>query len=494
MNEKDYSLFDDLIEGIQVISKEYIYIYVNDTLARQLGVTKESMIGKSILERFPNLKEHPVYLRIQQCMTERIVGEYSRVFRLPDGSTRWAEIKTQPFETGLLIMSTDITKRKEAELSIQEKDTYYRHFFEQLQEGFILQKAIKDAEGKVINFRVEEINNTAAQAIGQPIERLIGALRTAIFGPLEGRLLEIANRVVVDKETAKFIEFYPAINRWVQVNAYSPMPDYLAAFFTDVTQLKEYEQQLAKLNQELEFLVNSRTLELVEALERAKKINTIKSNFLSMTTHELNTPLASIKLCVGVLEKLNTAPNIAERKEYHDYIKEEVGNLLTMLGSFADTAPLVKETSQELLDLPLLMYRLTKELKGMCQTEQTIHYEHKGHQLLQLDKTILRRILINLLANAIKYSSKDIIIQTKAKKRTLRIKISDEGIGIPKLEQAQLFTKFFRATNATNVQGTGLGLHIVKNYVELMNGTIKFKSKEKEGTTFTVTVPVTMLS
>ncbi len=493
MDNKDYSLFDHLIEGIQVISKDYKYLYVNDALATHLGVKKESMIGKGILERFPMLKEHDLYHRIRQCMTERIIAEDIRSFKLRDGSTVWAEIKTQPYETGLFIMSSDITQQKEAELLVQEKDSYYRDLFEQLQEGFIVQKVIKDAVGKVIDFRIEEINKLVAQAFGQPKEKLIGVPITKILGPLNERALDIAKRVVVEKEIVKFVSYYPTIKRWIQVASYSPKPDYIAAFLTDVTQIKEYERQLAKLNQELELMVNNRTIELVDALDREKKINDLKSNVISMTSHELKTPLAAIKLCVAVLEKLNVVPNKEERKEYYGYIKEEASNLLDMLDRFSENAPLLEESPQEAFDLSEMITKLTKELKGMCQERQKIIYKSKGEKLLKLDEIVLRRILLNLLSNAIKYSKEDVLIKTKVKKGTLNIKIIDQGIGIPKLEQRQLFNKFFRATNATSIQGTGLGLHIVKSYVEQMNGTIKFKSKKNKGTSFIVKVPIIIM-
>ncbi len=492
MDKKDYSLFDNLIEGIQVISKDYKYLYVNDALASFIGVKKKSMIGNRILERFPQLEGHSLYHGIQQCMTERIVVELIIAFRLRDGSEVWAAIKAQPYDTGIFIMSSDITQQKEAELIIQEKENYYRDLFEQLQEGFIVQKVIKDEAGNIVDFRIEEINKLAAQAFGQAKKRLIGSPISKFLGPIKEQVLELAKRVITEKESVKFVSFYPMVNRWVQVSSYSPKPDHIAAFLTDVTQLKEYEGQLAKLNQELELMVNNRTIELVDALDRERKINDLKSNVISMTSHELKTPLAAIKLCVSVLEKLNVAPNFAERGEYYGYIKEEAVNLLDMLDSFSKSDLLQKESPHEAFDLPEMILKLTKDLKGLCQDGQTIVYESKGKQLLSIDETILRRILLNLVSNALKYSKEDVTIKTKVKKGSLIIKVIDQGIGIPKKEQGKLFTKFFRATNAVNIQGTGLGLHIVKSYVALMKGTIKCKSKINKGTIISMKVPIEM--
>ena len=101
-----------------------------------------------------------------------------------------------------------------------------------------------------------------------------------------------------------------------------------------------------------------------------------------------------------------------------------------------------------------------------------------------------RNILHNLLSNAIKYSrpNSDVEVYSSVDKKQVVIEVKDHGIGIPENEQKHLFEKFFRANNTEGIQGTGLGLNIVKHYAELMNGNVTFESKPEEGTTFTVTL------
>ena len=109
---------------------------------------------------------------------------------------------------------------------------------------------------------------------------------------------------------------------------------------------------------------------------------------------------------------------------------------------------------------------------------------------------MIKNVLINLLNNASKYSDegKSIHFSLRAKKNELVFKVKDEGIGIPKKDQQHLFDRFFRANNAINIQGTGLGLNIVKKYIELMNGHIEFSSEENKGTEFRVAIPITQPS
>ena len=108
-----------------------------------------------------------------------------------------------------------------------------------------------------------------------------------------------------------------------------------------------------------------------------------------------------------------------------------------------------------------------------------------------LDRQLLSNTIINLLSNASKYSAenKTITIQTQKETEFFNIYILDDGIGIPESEQKHIFERFFRAKNALNINGTGLGLNISKNYVELMNGSISIKSKENEGTSVKLSFP-----
>jgi len=492
MKKKDFSLFDNLIEGIQVLSKDLKYVYVNDALTKQLRAKKKYLIGFVIAEVFPAYKNSKIHLALKESLKEQKVVHINEYYQIPDGTKIWFDIKIQPFEDGLFVMSTDITKRKQAEALAKQKEHSYRQLFDKLSEGFIIRRAIKDETGKVVDLVFITLNDLAAEVIGLPREEIIGKLRSEVLGTLGGQSLEVANEVILKGKTIRYESKYHRLNRWVLITSYSPEPDIMASFVVDITPLKNYEEELKKLNEQLELNVYDRTVELTEALEREKKISTRKSAFISMTSHELNTPLASIKLCVEVLEKLNTKTNNAERSEYHGYIKDEVKNLLAMLNSFMfprspeNTMLLSLEKGFDLADF---LQKIVNELGAMCKQGQQILYQHHGQKLVYLDKGILRRIVLNLLSNAIKYSEKDIQIITKVLPKSIQMEIIDQGIGIPEAEQAKMFSQFFRASNVANIQGTGLGLNIVKTYVELMNGKLTFESKVDKGSTFKILFP-----
>jgi signal transduction histidine kinase len=134
------------------------------------------------------------------------------------------------------------------------------------------------------------------------------------------------------------------------------------------------------------------------------------------------------------------------------------------------------------------MEGLLAELRSITKPGQQLEYNYEGTATLNLDPALLKQIVQNLVANAIKFSpeGKPITITTLNAVNHFTLSVEDQGIGISEEDQKQLFQRFFRGANATNIQGTGLGLHIVAKFAELMDGTVSCNSKLGAGTTITV--------
>jgi signal transduction histidine kinase len=132
------------------------------------------------------------------------------------------------------------------------------------------------------------------------------------------------------------------------------------------------------------------------------------------------------------------------------------------------------------------------EMKSFLKEGQTISPHYASANELVTDKRLLRNILLNLLGNAIKFSGEGSVISLEIRKTDdhLMLSIKDEGVGISEEDQQHLFASFFRGKNVVNIEGTGLGLHIVKRYVNLLNGSIKLESKLNAGTTVSVELPL----
>lgn len=267
------------------------------------------------------------------------------------------------------------------------------------------------------------------------------------------------------------------------------------AIRSDITKRKLAEERIIKINEELENAVRERTVELTEALEHSKELSETKSRFVSMASHEFRTPLTSILSSAGLIDNYKTTEQHEKRSKHVERIKFSVRTLTDILNDYLSLDKLEQgkvEAKNCDFNLRELIQEAMEEMDGMLKKKrQSFVYLDKGPIELQQDKKILHHILLNLLSNAIKYSGeeKEIYITVEVKDEHVSIAVRDEGIGIPLDAQNELFNKFFRAKNTTDVQGTGLGLNIVKKYVEIIKGTISFSSQENKGSTFTIQIP-----
>lgn len=298
---------------------------------------------------------------------------------------------------------------------------------------------------------------------------------------------------------------------------------FVIAFLVDITQRKEIELSMLKqkaelekitdkirqLNADLEVKVEERTLilkealqkleesqqELSEALDKERQLNEIKSRFVSMASHEFRTPLTTVLSSASLLSKYTTAADQEKREKHIQRIKNSVNNLNDILEDFLSLGKLNEgrvDKKVEKLNLKEILSDTLEEMKAMLKKGQHFELDCDGNCDALTDKKLFRNILINLVSNAIKFSDegKTIIITGKAEGDKATVSVADQGIGISKEDQEHLFSSFFRAANATNIQGTGLGLHIVKRYVDLLEGEVILQSELNKGTTVTFTIPV----
>jgi signal transduction histidine kinase len=271
-----------------------------------------------------------------------------------------------------------------------------------------------------------------------------------------------------------------------------------------ITSLEAQNQELKQLierNEDLENRVAERTAELQAALEKEKELNQLKSRFITMASHEFRTPLAIISSSSGILQKFSDRLSEERKKEHLQTIQQTIQHITQIL----DDVLMINRAEADKIKLHLEKL----DIIDFCQQlKKDIEASHANHTIdvsidlgeetlnnsviLQFDQKLLRQILTNLLTNAIKYSPNHHIVQFKLSQHNhqLIFKISDYGIGIPQADQLQLFTSFHRGGNVGTISGTGLGLSIVKKCVDLHKGEINFYSREGEGTTFIIKIPL----
>ena len=290
---------------------------------------------------------------------------------------------------------------------------------------------------------------------------------------------------------------------------------YAVAYIIDITlkkeaqsQLLEQKAQVEQLNAELEQKVADRTHalmntldqlgqsknELAKALAAEQQLGELKSRFVSMASHEFRTPLTVLQTSATLVEKYAGADQQDKRKKHLDLIRSSVKHLNDILEEFLSVGKIEAgrvESHPAEVDMARLMSEIVADMQGLLKPGQTIQTYPSCPSPVWLDPSLLRKILINLLANAIKYSGpgSTATVRAMCTNRELLLVVQDQGVGIPKADQEHLFERFFRAKNVANIAGTGLGLHIVGRYVDLMGGSVALHSVLDQGTTVTLKLP-----
>jgi PAS domain S-box-containing protein len=299
---------------------------------------------------------------------------------------------------------------------------------------------------------------------------------------------------------------------------------FVIAFVVDITKRKEIENsmlqqkrelekitdKIRQLNANLEVKVEERTLilkealqkleqsqhELSEALDKERQLNEIKSRFVSMASHEFRTPLSTVLSSASLLSRYTKEEEQEKRNKHIHRIKNSVNHLNDILEDFLSLGKLnegkVEKTADEVY-LEEVILDTMDEMKAILKKDQSFVLECDECRAYT-DRKLFKNVLINLISNASKFSDegKPIKIESRVIADNVTVSVSDEGIGISDEDQHHLFSSFFRGANATNIQGTGLGLHIVKSYIDLLGGEITLKSILNRGTTVTFSIPVNL--
>jgi PAS domain S-box-containing protein len=232
--------------------------------------------------------------------------------------------------------------------------------------------------------------------------------------------------------------------------------------------------------------------ELHESLDKEKELSELKSRFVSMASHEFRTPLSTILSSAYLIEKYTSREDQSKREKHLQRIISSVNMLTDILNDFLSVGKIEEgriHVRYSEFNMPQMMNALIEEIKNTLKKGQQIIYFHAGGESVRLDTSMMKHIILNLTSNASKFSgeSKPIEIKTENFTDRITLAVKDYGIGISKEDQKHLMERFFRGANAGNIQGTGLGLHIVSKYAELMNGRLECKSELEKGTEFIIT-------
>jgi len=387
---------------------------------------------------------------------------------------------------------------------------------------------VTDASGVIINFNKkaeDDFGYAKEEVVGKPVEILLPqSIKTKHEHYREGfyqhpspRAMGAGRDLFARKRDGSVFPVEVSLSNYTVDNSI-----FVIAFIIDITirknseavqleqknELERVSKEVKQLNANLEKKIEDRTKmlretlsaleqskeELSEALKAEKELGELKSRFVTMASHEFKTPLSTILSSTFLLEKYNNIDAADKRIKHIERIKNAVGDLKNILDDFL---------SLEKLDEGLIRANIITMSSGECVKEiesvinelqvnlkhgQKINFTSEGTNSVNLDKHLLKNICINLLSNAIKFSNENGVIEIKTyfNADNFILSVQDSGIGISEEDKQYLFQRFFRAKNAINIQGTGLGLHIVSKYLELMNGSIEIESALDKGSSFTI--------
>lgn len=238
---------------------------------------------------------------------------------------------------------------------------------------------------------------------------------------------------------------------------------------------------------------------LEASLERERELNALKSRFVSIASHELRAPLSKILLSKGLLHRYcRKLPESDRIQDMQRELESIVRAVSQMTATLDEVLTITKSEagkitfSPSMIDLTALCRNLVEEFDAMAPETHSVLFSNSEKPIYtRADPKLLETVLSNLLANAIKYSPQGgtVLCDLVLKEGTILLSVKDEGIGIAEEDQVYLFEAFYRGENAEKIEGSGLGLSIVKQFVELHSGAIKVESEINKGATFTILLP-----
>lgn len=502
--EESKKRYEELIQNLPVATyscdaEGKIVIYNKAAVAlwgRKPEIGKDLWCGANAHDKKNNriaFDSYPMIVALKEG--KQVVGEEIIIER-PDGESRNVMLYPVAFVdasgqmTGAVNVLTDITEIKKTEKALRQSEKKYRQIVETSQEGiWVIDENHKTT---FVNKKMEEIlEYTQEEMMGKEI---------SFFMDKEGKQL-VAKSIIRKKKEQSGQRLFKYISKsgkeiWANVASNSFINSHghykgNMAMITDITERKKNKEKLEQLNRELAFqneVNEKRSAELTRTNTELLKTNTELDRFVYSVSHDLRSPLTSILGLISFIEEesleTDTLEHIGMIRNSVNRLDEFIKNILSYsrnnrTGLDVVQIPLQKTTS-EIVDL----LRSIKEAEEIL-FEIDIKEQHPFYS----DKLRLNTLLENLISNAIKYHKTDqtdsfIKIVGQSDPEKLFLSISDNGIGIASKHQDKIFDMFFRISSQSN--GSGIGLYIVKDTVQILQGSIEVHSEEGKGTTFNI--------
>ncbi len=478
------TILENSIIGIAFLTPEGRFRWANRALGEIFGVNAQNHPFTS-MEPFYLSREH--YLQVGADVARSIAAgqAYQREvqMRKADGNTFWVylsgkAVNPKDLSQGTVWAILDISRRKELEDQLARTSE---------EREVILNSAVVGITYNVGGL-IQWVNDKLLDMTGFERSQLIGQSPALFYGGDASRAAADRERVrQALLDTGAFSDELELTRQdgstiWVRLAGRCVVPRDIVQpviwTMLDITDRRRAEEEIR------------------DALHQQQELNSLRSRFVAMTSHEFRTPLATILSSAELIKFYADRMEPQERTEVIDSIEVAVHRMTAML----DRILVIGKSDAQMLDfkpqalnLRRLCEALAQEIRSQFSTSSCnfeMRWDSAAAEEGLYDEKLIRHVVGNLLSNAFKYSPQggQVRLQVQARENRKAIVISDQGIGIPAQELPHLFESFHRASNVGEIQGTGLGLSIVKKSVEVHGGSISVQSSPGQGTTFTVLI------
>jgi PAS domain S-box-containing protein len=474
-------IFERITDGFIVLDKNFCYTYANRRIEEMMGRAPGSLIGKSVWSEFPEVIDTPVYHTFLNAMSQQKYSSNIDYFPFLD---LWLENYVYPSAEGLSVFIKDITEQKKGEIKIRQSEKIYKTIASSIPGSVI---CLFDADYRYLLIEgdmLEDLGYKKEDILGRRVQDVVSAERFA--------------EIAVDFErvyrgetfsTERRIMEFDVISRYVPLKDENNLVCNAIIFLIDVTQLKNAQRHIIKLNTSLEHKVEERT-------EQLASVNRELEAFSYSVSHDLRAPLRGIIGFTTILEEDHGSKMDQEAKRVLAVIKNNTLKMGRLIDDLLDFFRIGRQAlSKTGIYTQLMVSEVIEELAHLNKGKE-IEWEVHALPLINGNANTMRQVWVNLISNAIKYSSKKerphIEIGSFMDNGQTTFFIKDNGVGFDNKYKDKLFNVFQRLHGVNEFEGTGVGLALVARIVSKHGGRVWGEGEIDKGACFYFSVPVTI--